>query len=91
MERWREYRAQLTPLKQKPILFIMMNDTSEADDVAGWLREKYPAEFGGDKTEVIHTDKSGEVSKKDLDEAREAVRDVDSVDSPIVSFPAYCS
>jgi len=83
VERWREYREQLTPLKQKPILFIMMNDTEEADDVASWLREKYPAEFGGEKTEVIHTDKSGEVSKKDLDEAREAVRGVDAPDSPI--------
>lgn len=83
VERWREYRTQLTPLKQKPVLFIMMNDTEEADDVAVWLREKYPAEFGGDKTEVIHTDKSGEVSKKDLDEARDAVRNVDSLDSPI--------
>jgi type III restriction enzyme len=61
----------------------MMNDTDEADDVASWLREKYPAEFGGEKTEVIHTDKSGEVSKKDLDEAREAVRGVDAPDSPI--------
>ena len=83
VERWREYRTQLSPLKQKPILFIMMNDTDEADDVAAWLREKYPAEFGGEKTEVIHTDKSGEVSKKDLDEARGAVREVDSPDSPI--------
>jgi type III restriction enzyme len=83
VERWREYRTQLAPLKQKPILFIMMNDTEEADDVAYWLREKYVAEFGGEQTEVIHTDKSGEVSKKDLDEAREAVRGVDSPDSPI--------
>jgi type III restriction enzyme len=83
VERWREYRTQLTPLKQKPILFIMMNETDEADDVASWLREKYPAEFGAEKTEVIHTDKSGEVSKKDLDEARSAVREVDSPDSPI--------
>ena len=83
VERWREYRTQLMPLKQKPVLFIMMNDTDEADDVASWLREKYPAEFGGEKTEVIHTDNSGEVSKKDLDEAREAVRGVDASDSPI--------
>jgi type III restriction enzyme len=83
VERWREYRTQLAPLKEKPILFIMMNDTDEADDVAAWLREKYPAEFGGEKTQVIHTDKSGEVSKKDLDEARKAVHDVDSPDSPI--------
>ena len=83
VERWREYREQLDPLKRKPMLFVMMNDTDEADDVADWLREKYPAEFGGDKTQVIHTDKSGEVSKKELDEARKAVRDVDEPESPI--------
>jgi len=83
VERWREYREQLTPLKRKPVLFAMLNDTSEADDVAHWLREKYPAEFGGEKTQVIHTDKSGEVSKKELDEARAAVHDVDELDSPI--------
>src|SRR5207302_1189185 len=35
------------------------------------------------KTQVIHTDKSGEVSKKQLDEAREAVRNVDNPESPI--------
>ena len=83
VERWREYRTQLAVLKQKPVLFIMLSDTDEADDVADWLRQKYPAEFGGEKTEVIHTDKSGEVSKKDLDEARQAVREVDSPESPI--------
>jgi len=83
VERWREYRTQLTPLNQKPILFIMLNETDEADDVASWLREKYPAEFGAEKTEVIHTDRSGDVSKKDLDEARRAVREVDSPESPI--------
>ena len=34
-------------------------------------------------TEVIHTDKSGEISKKDLDVARKAVREVDDEQSPI--------
>ena len=33
---------------------------------ADWLAKAYPAEFGGGKTQIIHTDKSGEVSKKDL-------------------------
>lgn len=83
VERWREYRDQLKAMKRKPVLFVMMNDTDDADDVAGWLREKYPAEFGADKTQVIHTDKSGEVSKKELDLARRAVHDVDSPESPI--------
>jgi type III restriction enzyme len=83
VERWREYREQLTELKRKPVLFVMLNDTSEADDVAAWLREQYPAEFGGERTQVIHTDKSGEVSKKELDDARKAVHDVDEMESPI--------
>jgi len=83
VERWREYREQLKMLRRNPLMFVMMNDTEEADDVADWLRSSYPAEFGAKKTQVIHTDKSGEVSKKQLDEAREAVRKVDNPESPI--------
>src|SRR5439155_8269587 len=83
VERWREYCEQLRPLERKPILFIMMSDTDAADDVEDWLKRKYPAEFGGEKTQVIHTDKSGEVSKKDLDIARRSVREVDQENSPI--------
>jgi type III restriction enzyme len=83
VERWREYREQLKPLKKKPILFVMLNSTEEADDVASWLQTTYPAELGGEKTQVIHTDKGGEVSKKDLETARKAVREVDREDSPI--------
>lgn len=83
VERWREYRDQLSPLKKKPVLFVMLNTTDDAEDVADWLRTKYPEEFAEKKTQVIHTDKSGEVSKKELDAAREAVREVDSEASPI--------
>jgi type III restriction enzyme len=83
VERWREYREQLAPLKKKPILFLMLNSTDEADDVADWLRKRYPTEFGGNCTQVIHTKNNGEVKETDLDEARKAVREVDSDDSPI--------
>lgn len=83
VERWKEYRNELRPLKKKPILFIMMNSTDDADDVQDWLKTKYPEDFGGEKTQVIHTDKSGDVSKKSLDVARKAVREVDLEDSPI--------
>ena len=72
VERWKEYRTQLAPLGKKPVLFVMMNDTAEADDVGDWLRKKYPSEFGGEKLLIIHTDRSGDVSKKDLDMARKA-------------------
>jgi type III restriction enzyme len=83
VERWKEYREQLEPLKKKPILFVMMNTTEEADDIGDWLRTKYSGEFGSDKTLIIHTDKSGEVSKKDLDIARKASKDVDHDRSPV--------
>jgi type III restriction enzyme len=73
----------LIPLNKKPVLFVMMNDTAQADDVGDWLRKKYPSEFGGEKLLIIHTDKSGEVSKKDLDVARKASRDIDDEKSPI--------
>jgi type III restriction enzyme len=73
----------LKPLGKKPVLFVMMNDTEEADDVGDWLRKKYPGEFGADKLLVIHTDKSGEVSKKDLDDARKVAREVDDEQSPV--------
>lgn len=81
--RWKEYYELLKPLQKKPILFIMMNDTKEADDVGDWLQTKYPADFGGYKTLVIHTDNSGEISKKDLDKARKAAREVDKDDSKV--------
>lgn len=83
VNRWHEYREQLQPLSKKPILFIMMNSTKEADDVGDWLRTKYPSEFGGDATLIIHTDNSGEVSKKDLDRAREVARNVDDPKAPV--------
>jgi type III restriction enzyme len=61
VERWREYRDQLKLLRKKPILFVMMNSTEEADDVADWLRTKYPGEFGDEKTQVIHTKSNGDI------------------------------
>jgi type III restriction enzyme len=83
VERWKEYREQLTPLGKKPVLFVMMNDTAQADDVGHWLRVKYPSDFGGEKLLIIHTDRSGEVSRKHLDIARKASREVDDEKSPI--------
>jgi type III restriction enzyme len=83
VERWKEYREQLKPLAKKPVLFVMMNETDEADDVGDWLQKKYPSEFGGDKLLIIHTDRSGEVSKKDLEKARKVSREVDDERSPV--------
>lgn len=83
VERWREYRDQLARLKRKPVLFVMMNSTRDADEVADYLRTKYPGDFAGDKLLVIHTDRAGEVSKRDIEQARAAAKDIDSNTSPI--------
>jgi type III restriction enzyme len=83
VERWQEYRDQLEPLRKKPILFIMLGNTKEADDVASWMRIKYPACFDGDKLLVIHTNTSGEISKADLEVARVTARQVDEEKSPV--------
>src|SRR6266481_3523811 len=83
VERWREYREQLKPLTEKPVLFVMMNSTDDADDVAEWLSSRYPGEFDGDRTQVIHTKNNGDITETDLDAARKAVREVDSESSPI--------
>jgi type III restriction enzyme len=40
VERWREYRDQLTALKRKPVLFVMMNDTDDAQCVSGRVRRR---------------------------------------------------
>jgi type III restriction enzyme len=83
VERWREYRKLLAPLGKKPVLFVMMNVTEDADDVADFLRAKYPADFAGDKLLVIHTNRSGDISKADEDDARRAAREVDLDTSPV--------
>ncbi len=83
VERWREYTEQLAPLNKKPILFVMMNGTTEADDVGDYLRKKYPAEFAGEKLLIIHTDNTGEVAKRDLQKARTTAREVDQEQNPV--------
>jgi len=83
VERWKEYRSQLAPLDKKPILFVMMNDTAEADEVADFLRTAYPGEFGGQGLLVIHTNNVGDVSRKDEEPARKAAREVDLPASPV--------
>jgi type III restriction enzyme len=83
VERWKEYRAGLAPLGRKPLLFIMMNNTAEADDVGDWLQRKYPSEFGADRLLIIHTNNQGDVASKDLDKARAVARDVDAGSSPV--------
>ena len=48
-----------------------------------YLQKHYPEFFGEDKLLVIHTDKKGEVSKRDLEVARRIAREVDYETNPV--------
>ncbi len=83
VERWREYRTQLKHLSKSPVLFIMMANTKEADEIGDWIQSKYPSDFGGNKTLIIHTKSSGEITQRDLEKARRVAREVDRDESPV--------
>ncbi len=83
VQRWREYREQLSDVGKRPLLFIMLNNTNEADDVGNWLREAYPEDLGGDKTLVIHTKTNGDIKEGDVENARRLAREVDEPNCPV--------
>jgi len=83
VQRWREHNAVYKKLGQRPVLFIMAEKNAYADALGEYLWKT--KEFGLRKSEVlvIHTDAAGEITKKDLEKAREAARDIDKADSRI--------
>ena len=79
-EHWQVYKRKLGI---RPVLFIMAEQNNYADALGEYLcRTK---EFGFKRSEVlvIHTDKAGEVTKKDLEAARQVARDIDDAKSKI--------
>jgi type III restriction enzyme len=56
---------------EKPLLFVMAESTNDADSIAERLRRE-PDFKGEDRVLVIPTDKAGEITKKELDVARQA-------------------
>jgi type III restriction enzyme len=81
ISRWKEHYEAYGKVKKKPVLFIMAEDTKDADDIYEFLQTK--EEFKGNRTLLIHTDKKGEISKKDLKTAREAARSIDLPENKI--------
>jgi type III restriction enzyme len=79
--RWRVFHEKLSPAGKQPVLFVMCENTQEADIAGAYLRNL--EDFKGDRLLIIHTNRSGDVAKDDLDVARAAARDVDGPDSPI--------
>ena len=83
VQRWMEHRKAYRKLGIRPVLFIMAEKNAYADALGEHLWRT--REFGLRKFEVlvIHTDTKGEITKKDLDTARQVARDIDRAGSQI--------
>lgn len=79
--RWRAFHESLSPSGKRPVLFVMCENTLAADEAGDYLRQL--SDFSGDQLLVIHTNRSGEITKDDLELARRAAREVDGPDSRI--------
>ncbi|MBI4703582.1 MAG: DEAD/DEAH box helicase family protein [Deltaproteobacteria bacterium] len=72
--RWREHVQDYGGVGEKPILFVMAETTQDADSIAERLEREADLK---DRVLVIHTDKLGDVSKKEEDKVRQAAREID--------------
>jgi type III restriction enzyme len=77
VQRWKDHWSVYKKLDTKPVLFIMAEKNVYADALGAYLWKT--KEFGFKEAEVlvIHTDSEGEITKGDLEKAREAARDID--------------
>ena len=58
---WKKTYEEHKKLGKKAVMFVMVDDTKNCDDVAEHLR-KYP-ELSGESTFVIHTKRNGEINE----------------------------
>ncbi len=87
IEEWRKSYAEHEALGKKAVLFVMVDDTRNCDDVGAYL-EKICRELQGGVL-VIHTKNNGEISeaasgkkKEELDLLRKQSNEIDSWKSP---------
>ena len=83
VQRWKEHHKVYKQLGTRPVLFIMAEKNVYADAIGEYLWKTKEFGFKAAEVLVIHTDAAGEITKKDLDKAREAARDIDRADSPV--------
>lgn len=83
VQRWKVHQKTYKQLGPKPVLFMMVEKNAFADVLGEYLWKT--KEFGFKESEVliIHTDSEGEITKKDLEVARTAARDIDQPDNKI--------
>lgn len=73
VEVFRQFQRDFRPTGKKPVLFVMADQTRNADKVGDYLERQHRL-----RTLVIHTDTAGVITKKDLEKAREAARTIDT-------------
>jgi type III restriction enzyme len=83
VQRWKDHWSVYKKLDTKPVLFIMAEKNVYADALGKYLWTTKEFRFKESEVLVIHTDSEGEVTKGDLDKAREAARDIDKPDNKI--------
>jgi type III restriction enzyme len=83
VQRWKEHHKVYRRLGTRPVLFIMAEKNIYADAIGAYLWKTKEFGFKESEVMVIHTDAAGEITKKDLDLAREAARDIDKAESKI--------
>lgn len=68
----------------KPVMFVMCETIQHADRVGAWLVDRSSGfRLAPDEVLVIHTDREGEVKKGDLDQLRQAAREIDDPGNPV--------
>ena len=88
IEEWKKSDAEHQPLGKKAVLFVMVDDTRNCDEVGAYLEKICPDLQGG--VLVIHTKRNGEISdkpsnskdKEELELLRKQSNDIDSWKSP---------
>lgn len=87
IEEWRGSYAEHEALGKKAVLFVMVDDTRNCDEVGAHLEKICPELAGG--VLVIHTKKNGEIAEKatgkdkeELENLRRQSNQIDSLSSP---------
>jgi type III restriction enzyme len=87
VEEWRKSYAEHQILGKKAVLFVMVDDTKNCDEVGAHLEKICPELEGG--VLVIHTKNNGDISesasgkkKEELEVLRKASNQIDRADSP---------
>ena len=87
IEEWKKSDAEHKALGKKAVLFVMVDDTRNCDDVGAYLEKICPELQGA--VLVIHTKNNGEISeaasgknKEELERLRKEANEIDTLKSP---------